>query len=81
MLPMRKRKTVHVVPREQGWAVQQGGATRATRLTSTKAEAQQIARTLARRKKAELVIHGRNGRIQNANSFGSDPHPPHDRKH
>ncbi len=29
----------------------------------------------------EEVIHGRDGKIQNKNSFGNDPCPPKDRKH
>lgn len=75
------RKTQHVVPAKQGgWNVKKGGSTRATVHTKTKSEAQSIARGIAKNQKAELVIHGKNGRIQNANSFGNDPCPPRDTK-
>jgi len=75
------RKTQHVVPAKQGgWNVKKGGATKATVHTSTKAEAEKIAKELAKKQKAELVIHGKDGKIQNANSYGNDPCPPKDKK-
>ena len=30
---------------------------------------------------SELVIHGINGKIRDKDSYGNDPHPPHDRKY
>jgi hypothetical protein len=29
----------------------------------------------------ELVTHGKDGRIQDSDSYGNDPVPPRDRKH
>lgn len=78
---MSKRKTVHVVPHADGWAVKTGGAQRASKVTETKAEADKVARSQAKRQGAELIIHGRDGKIQDADSFGGDPNPPKDRKH
>lgn len=78
---MSKRKTIHVVPHAEGWAVKKGGAERASKVTPTKAEADRIVRNQAKRERAELVIHGRDGKIQDADSFGGDPNPPKDRKH
>jgi len=70
------RKTVHVVPRKSGWAVKAGGAARAGSTHKTKAAAEKTARERAKRAHAELVVHGRNGRIQRADSHGGDTFPP-----
>lgn len=78
---MSKRRSIHVVPRGDRWAVQSAGSERAYRLTDTKAKATEIGREVARRQEAELVIHGRDGKIQDADSYGNDPMPPRDKKH
>ena len=35
-----------------------------------------IGREIARNQRSEMVIHGRNGQIQDKNSYGNDPFPP-----
>jgi hypothetical protein len=70
------RKTVHVVPQKSGWAVKTGGASRAGSTHKTKATAEKTARARSKRMHAELVLHGRNGRIQHADSHGRDTFPP-----
>ena len=66
----------HAVPRGSGWAVKGEGNSRATAITSTKQEAIDKARNIARNQGAELVIHNRNGRISQKDSHGRDPYPP-----
>jgi len=39
------------------------------------------ARGTARRDRVEVVEHGRDGRIQDGDSYGRDPFPPRDKKH
>lgn len=78
---MAGKKSVHIVPREDGWAVRRAGAERDSSHHETKAQADAAARNTARREGVELFIHGRNGQIQDRDSFGNDPHPPIDRKH
>ena len=73
---MSNKRNQHVVPHESGWAVQGAGADRATGLFDTKGEATQVARDIARNQGTELVIHGRDGRIQSKDSHGHDPFPP-----
>ena len=75
------KKDIHVVPHQAGWAVKREGGQRASAVTDTKAEADKIGRGLARKDGVELVIHGKNGRIQDSDSFGRDPNPPRDKKH
>lgn len=70
---MAKGKNQHVVPTEAGWAVRGESNTRNTKLFDTKAEAETYAREIARNQQAELVIHGKDGKIQSTNSYGNDP--------
>ncbi|WP_209705330.1 DUF2188 domain-containing protein [Leucobacter exalbidus] len=73
---MSKRKSVHTVPRGDGWGNLSSGSTRVPKIYSTKAEAQAAGRATAMRQEAEHVIHNRNGRIGASNSYGNDPFPP-----
>ncbi|WP_217597858.1 DUF2188 domain-containing protein [Cohnella sp. GbtcB17] len=66
----------HVVPHENGWAVRGEGSSRPEVVTNTKQEAVQAARKLAQEQRSELVIHGKDGRIQTKDSHGHDPYPP-----
>lgn len=75
------KKDIHVVPREEGWAVRREGATRDSSHHDRKSDAMDAGRETARREHVELVEHGKNGRIQDSDSYGSDPNPPRDRKH
>jgi len=79
---MVKGKSQHVVPTPDGrWGVKGEGNSRFTKVTNTKSEAQKIGKDIAINQSSELVIHGRNGRIQDKDSYGNDPFPPRDRKH
>ena len=53
-----------------------GCNSRKTRITQTQREAIEIARTIARKEQSELVIHGKDGRIRQKDSYGNDPFPP-----
>ena len=67
----------HVTPHVKGgWQVKGAGNSRATVRTETKREAVSIARRISKNEKSELVIHGKNGRIQSKDSHGRDPFPP-----
>ena len=75
------RKNQHVVPLGNGWAVKREGSNRITTITETQRDAIVIAREIARNNKSELVIHGKDGKIKDRDSYGKDPFPPRDRKH
>jgi hypothetical protein len=66
----------HVVPRDGTWAIKGAGSTKATKVFPTQKAAIDAGRTIARRHGAELLIHGRDGRIREKHSYGNDPHPP-----
>ena len=75
------KKNQHVVPLGNGWAVKGEGNTRFTVITEIKKDAVEAAREIGRNNHSELVIHGRDGRIQDKDSYGNDPLPPKDNKH
>jgi hypothetical protein len=67
---------VHVVPSEGGWNVKvEGGGFEATHFR-TQGEAIEAGRRLARGNRSEHIIHGRDGRIRQRDSYGRDPFPP-----
>jgi uncharacterized protein YdaT len=80
---MSGKRDYHVVPNKDrgGWDVKREGAERASGHFDRKSEAMDRGRDLARDQRAELVEHGRNGRIQDSDSYGRDPNPPRDKKH
>jgi uncharacterized protein YdaT len=73
-------KDQHVVPHEGEWAVRGEGNQKVTSVHDTQREAAERAREIAINQRSEVVIHGRDGRIRNPNSYGNDPNPPRDRK-
>lgn len=76
-------KNVHITRRkdEDKWAVIGEGNSRASSLHDTQRDAIESGRPLAERNRSELVIHDRNNRIRDKDSYGNDPNPPKDRKH
>ncbi|MFA5600492.1 MAG: DUF2188 domain-containing protein [Phenylobacterium sp.] len=74
---MVKKDTHHVLPnKDGGWDVKRGGGQKASHHTDTKAEAEKIARDISKNQGTELVVHGKDGKIQSKDSHGSDPYPP-----
>jgi hypothetical protein len=69
-------KNQHVVPHEGQWAVRGAGNERLTSVHSTQREAIERARAIARNEGSETLIHGRDGRIREKDSYGHDPFPP-----
>lgn len=70
------KKGQHVVPNGNGWSVRSAGASRAAGTYETQREAVDVARNRARQQGTELYIHGRDGRIRERVSYGTDPLPP-----
>lgn len=77
---MSDKKDIHVVPCEGGWATRREGAERVGSTHDTQAEAIDAARERAIHDRVEVVIHGRNGRIRDSDSYGNDPFLPRDKK-
>ena len=74
------KKPVHVTPREDGWAVIREGNQRASSVHPTQKEAERAGRQAARKDHTEFLLHNRQGEIRERDSYGSDPHPPKDKR-
>ncbi len=74
------KRNQHVIPLGNGWAVKGEGSKKFTVITETQRDAITVARGIAKNNKSELVIHGKDGRIRDKDSYGNDPNPPKDRK-
>jgi len=70
------KRNIHVVPRNGRWAVVKENAERDSSHHNTQADAIEAGRQTAQRENVELLIHGRDGRIRDRDSFGNDPFPP-----
>lgn len=67
----REKKDQHVVPHDGAWAVRSEGRGRATSVYKTQREAIKAARKSAKRDGSEIVIHGRDGRVRERDSYGT----------
>ena len=74
-------KNIHVVKNDNRWSVKEEG--RKTPLSTHKNQelARQNAVPIAKHNKSEVVIHARDGRIRDKDSYGNDPNPPKDKRH
>lgn len=73
------RRNQHVVPNpDGGWDVKPERGQRASRHFDTQQDAIDAARGIARNQGTELIIHRRDGRIRDRDSYGPDPCPPRD---
>lgn len=73
---MSKSRNQHVVPTKDGWAVKSAGAPKATKVFDTQKQAIDAGRRIATNQRSELLIHGKDGRIREKNTYGRDPYPP-----
>ena len=63
----------HVIGHEGGWAVRAEGAQGPTAVFKTQSEAWEKAKSIARKERAEAVLHARSGEIRARNTYGYDP--------
>lgn len=70
------KKNQHVVPLGNGWAVKSAGAAKATIITTKQSDAISVAKGIAKNNQSELIVHGKDGKIRERNSYGKDPNPP-----
>ncbi len=74
-------KSQHVVPYKDKWAVRGENNSRITSDHRTQSAAINAAVKIAKHEKSEVVIHGRDAKIRDKDSYGVDPCPPRDRKY
>jgi hypothetical protein len=71
-----KTKPIEVRPAKgpnSGWELARQGDTRPMSTHRTQLEAADAGRKVAKRERTEFVLKGRNGRIRDRSSYGSDP--------
>ena len=75
---MTQRKTYHVTPGKDGdWRVKGESASRASSTHGTKADAVARAKEQAKGQPlGQVVIHGKDGKIQTEHTYRKDPYPP-----
>ncbi len=74
---MGKGDSHHVLPnKDSGWDVKRSGSQKVIYHADTKAEAENVARVISKNQGTELVIHGKDGKIQRKDSHGNDDYPP-----
>ena len=74
------KQNQHVVPHSGDWGVKGAGNSRLTSIYDTQSEAISAAREIAINQQSEVVIHGRDGKIRDSDSYGNDPLPPKDKR-
>lgn len=77
------RKEIHIVPNSSrgGWDAKRQNAERASKHFENKQDAMDWSRNLAKKEGLEMIPHGKDGKIQNPNSYGNDPSSIIDTKH
>lgn len=73
---MTRKRNQHVVPTKDGWAVKRAGSPKVTKVFDTQREAIARGRAIAKNQRSELLIHGRDGRIREKNTYRRDLYPP-----
>jgi hypothetical protein len=65
------KKDKHVVANASGgWSVRRAGASRATRIFSTQADAVRYGKEIARQERTGLYVHRRDGTVKEKDSYG-----------
>ena len=78
---MSKTRSNHVLPNPNGgWTVKKEGSGRALRVFENREDAIRYARHISIAERSEIVIHSRDGRIRDKDSYGRDPAPAKDRR-
>lgn len=74
MVPVTKQRTYHVMTRiGGGWSVRKEGASRASGIYDSKEQAIKRAREVARSAGGDIVIHNRDGLVQESTTYSRQP--------
>lgn len=73
----QERKVYRVLPDGESWKLKGDHNERASGVFATQSEAAARGREMAIHEgHSQLVVHGRDGQIQNERTYGDDPFPP-----
>jgi len=73
------KKNQHIVPSPNGWGVRKENSTRLTKEFDRKQDAKDYGKEIAKNNHSELIVHNKDGKISEKNSYGNDPCPPKDK--
>lgn len=79
-MPTKNIHTVYNNDRKM-WETKKEGQVKPLASSHTKATAMEKSVKEAKKVQAEHVIHNKDGKISDKDSYGNDPHPPIDQKH
>jgi hypothetical protein len=65
----RENLTIHVIPREDGWAVVNGGNKKVSAVHPNRHQAEQHGRSLAYQSRTDIYVYGKQGRILAHDSY------------
>ncbi|WP_042878660.1 DUF2188 domain-containing protein [Cupriavidus necator] len=65
-------KNIHVVPTDNGWAVEAEGGAEGEQVYTSQDEAIAAGTRRAKQEKVDLLVHSRDGHISMRNSFSKD---------
>ncbi len=72
-----KRTIIHVVPGKNGWDIKKEGIRKPIGHGQTKVDTVRDAKEIVKSNKlGQLVIHGKDGKVQTEHTYGKDPFPP-----
>lgn len=76
------RKEIHIVPNSKkgGWDAEKPELSKISKHFEKKQDAVEWSKEQAKKEGREMIPHGKDGKIQNPNSYGGDPCPPKDKK-
>lgn len=63
----------HVVSRGEGWAVEAEGAAKPVAIFKTQNEAWEKAKSIARKERADAVLHAKSGEVRARSAYGYEP--------
>jgi hypothetical protein len=69
----RENRPIHVTPREDGWAVVREGNKKVSAVHPTRHQAEEHGRSLARKSRADFVLHDKDGNVL-VHDFYGEPH-------
>jgi hypothetical protein len=74
------KKSHHVISNPNGgWSVKKGDAVRASKHFENKQDAVAWGKSISKKEGTEFVVHGRDGKIVQRDSYGNDKNSPRDR--
>lgn len=69
-------KALHIVSSQDGWVVKKVRSSGVFRVFEKKDDAVKYGTKIAKGQRTDLIIHGKDGRIKERNSYGYDSYPP-----